>query len=211
MSQPVPLSPESIACLDDEAYVHLGRQSLTQDLTRVEREKAEVEKAQPSFALFASKMSRLASKKSQGRGLGNQKEIRQKLVPGRSPDADAVATFRSSAAYLYAAAAKVDLITAEATRLGEGRLPPGTRLPHLPPFRPSTWVDKLFPFSPERGTAELQATELEARAFSTSGKNGLLIAAELVCAACLRARQSFLDSHWSHAPGPCLETLCQTA
>ena len=211
VSQLIPLSLGSIACLDDEAYVYSGQQSLTQDLPRVEREKAEVEKTQSSFALFASKKSRLAYKKAIDAVLETEGEIRQKLVPGRSPDAGAVATFRSSAAYLYAAAAKVDLLTAEATRLGEGRLPPGTRLPHLPPFRPSTWVDKILLFSPERGTAVLQATEREARAFSTSGKNGLLIAAERVRAACLRARQSFLDAHWSHAPGPCLEALCQTA
>jgi hypothetical protein len=105
VSQPVPLSPESIAHLDDEAYVHPDRQSLTQDLTRVEREKAEVEKTQSSFALFVSKKSRLASKKASDAVLETEGEFRQKSVPGPSPDADAVATFRSSAAYLYAAAA----------------------------------------------------------------------------------------------------------
>ncbi len=105
VSQSVPLSPESIAHLDDEAYVHPDRQSLTQDLTRVEREHAEVEETQSSFALFASKKSRLASKKASDAVLETEAEIRQQLVPGPSPDADAVATFRSSAAYLYAAAA----------------------------------------------------------------------------------------------------------
>jgi hypothetical protein len=72
VSQPVQLSPETIACLRDEAYVHLCQQSLTQELTRVEIEKAEVQKTKPSFALFASKSSRLAN---------DEGEIRQKLIP----------------------------------------------------------------------------------------------------------------------------------
>jgi hypothetical protein len=262
VSQPVQLSPETIACLRDEAYVHLCRQSLTQELTRVEIEKAEVQKTKPSFALFASKSSRLAYQQAMDAVLEAEGEIRHKLVPierlehtlrgkledalnehltltdpdlqifdhlcalvdrwqstvaslgehalafardnraaakvepGRIPDPEAIATFRSSAAYLHAAAAKVDLITDEAARLGEGRLPPGTRLPHLPPFRPSTWVDKTFLLSPENCTAELLTAELEARAFYNSGKNDLLIAAETTRAACLRARQSSLDAHW---------------
>jgi hypothetical protein len=263
VSQPVQLSPETIACLRDEAYVYLCRQSLTQELTRVEIERADVEKTKPSFALFASKQSRLAYQRAMDAVLEAEGVIRQKLVPverlehtlrselenalnehlrltdpepqifdeicalvdrwqssvaslgehalafardnraaakvepGRSPDAEAVATFRSSAAYLHAAAAKIDLITEEAARLGEGRLPPGTRLPQLPPFRPSTWVDKTFLLAPENCTAELQAAELEARAFCNSGKNDLLVAAETTRAAALRARQSFLDAHWS--------------
>jgi hypothetical protein len=262
VSQPVPLSTETLACLRDEAYVHLCRQSLSQELARVEAEKAEVQATKPSFALLASKKSRLAYEQALNAVLETEAEIRQKLIPverlehalqsklqdalndylalthpdhqifnqicalvdrwqnavaglgehalafsrdnrlaariesGRSPNAHAVATFRSSAAYLHSEAAKVDLITEEAMRLGEGRLPAGTRLPTLPPFRSSTWVDKTFLLAPSKCVAELQAAEVEARAFCTSGKNELLIAAESTRAASLRARQTFLDAYW---------------
>jgi hypothetical protein len=81
VSQPVKLSPETIACLRDEAYVHLSRQSLTQELTRVEIEKAEVQKTKPSFALFASKSSRLAYQQAMDAVLETEGEIRQKLIP----------------------------------------------------------------------------------------------------------------------------------
>ena len=81
MSQPVQLSPETIACLRDEAYVHLCRQSPTQELTRVEIEKAQVKKTKSSFALFASKKSRLAYQKAMDAVLEAEGEIRQKLIP----------------------------------------------------------------------------------------------------------------------------------
>lgn len=261
MSQPAQLSAETIACLRDEAYVHLCRQSLAQALTRIEIEKSEVEKTKPSFALLASKKSRLAYETAIGAVLEAKGEIHQKLIPverlehtlqsklqdalndylslthpdhqvfnqicalvdrwqnavaglgehalafardnravtrfepGRSPNAHAVSTFRSATAYLHCEAAKVDLITAEAARLGEGRLPTGTRLPSLPPFRSSTWVDKTFLQPPAKGAAELQAAE--ARAFCTGGKHELLIAAESTRNASLRARQTFLDAYWN--------------
>lgn len=81
VSQPVQLSPETIACLRDEAYVHLCRQSPTQELTRVEIEKAQVKKTKSSFALFASKKSRLAYQKAMDAVLEAEGEIRQKLIP----------------------------------------------------------------------------------------------------------------------------------
>jgi hypothetical protein len=262
VSQPIQLSAETIACLRDEAYVHLCRQSLSQELARVEAEKAEVEATKPSFALLASKKSRLAYEQALDAVLLAEAEIRQKLIPverlehtlqsklqdalndyldlthpdhrifnqicalvdrwqnavaglgehalafardnraaariepGHSPDADAVATFRSVAAYLQSEAAKVDLITEEAARLGEGLLPAGTRLPALPAFHSAAWVDKTFLLPPAKCTAELQAAEAEARAFCSSGKNELLIAAERVRATSLRARQAFLDDYW---------------
>ncbi len=81
MSQPVQLSPETIACLSNEAHVHLCRQSLTQELTRVEIERAAVEKTKPSFALFSSKKSRLAYQKAMDAVLEAEGEIREKLIP----------------------------------------------------------------------------------------------------------------------------------
>lgn len=262
MSQPVQLSAETIACLRDEAYVHLCRQSLSQELARVDAVRAEVDATRPPFALLASKKSLLAYEQALNPVLAAEAEIREKLIPverlehtlqsrlqddlndylalthpdhqifnqicalvdrwqhavaglgehalafardnraaariepGRSLNAHAVATFRSAAAYLHSEAAKVDLITEEAMRLGEGRLPTGTRLPALPPFRSATWVEKTYLLPPAKRTAEWQAAEVEARAFSTSGKNELLIAAESTRAASLRARQAFLDTYW---------------
>lgn len=61
--------------------MHLCRRSLTQELTRVEIERAAVEKTKPSFALFASKKSRLAYPKSMDAVLEPEGEIRQKLIP----------------------------------------------------------------------------------------------------------------------------------
>ena len=262
MSEPVQLSAETIACLRDEAYVHLCRQSLSQELARVDAERAEVDATKPPFALLASKKSLLAYGQAIDPVLAAGAEIRRRLIPverlehtlqsklqdalndylalthpdhqifnqicalvdrwqnavaglgehalafardsraaariepGRSLNAHAVATFRSAAAYLHSEAAKVDLITEEAMRLGEGRLPTGTRLPTLPAFRSATWVEKTYLLPPATRTAEWQAAEVEARAFSTSGKNELLIEAERTRAASLRARQAFLDAYW---------------
>ena len=61
--------------------MHLCRQSLTQELTRVEIERAAVEKTKPSFALFASKKSRLAYQKAMDAVLEAEGEIREKLIP----------------------------------------------------------------------------------------------------------------------------------
>ncbi len=108
----------------------------------------------------------------------------------------AIAIVRSAAAYLHSEAAKVEHITEEAARLGEGKLPPDTRLPALPPFRPSAWVDRTFTLSPAKCAAELEAAELEARAFCTAGKNDLLIRAEKTRAASLHTRQAYLEGYW---------------
>ena len=108
----------------------------------------------------------------------------------------AVAILRSATAFLYDQAAKVELIAVEIERLGEGRLPPGTRPPQLPSFRPTTWVDQAVLLPTEKANAVLKAGETEARAFCTGGKNELLIQAEVTRNAGLRARQALLETYW---------------
>lgn len=108
----------------------------------------------------------------------------------------AIAILRSATAFLHAEAAKVELIADEIARLGEGRLPPGTRPPRLPAFPPTTWVDQAVLLPPVKCNAVLKAGETEARAFCTSGKNELLIQAEQTRNASLRVRQAHLEAYW---------------
>ena len=114
----------------------------------------------------------------------------------RSQSMHAISVLRSTTAYLHAEAAKVELIARETARFCEGKLPPGTRLPALPAFRPSTWVDRTFVLSPAKCAAEVEAAEVEARGFCTMGKNDLLIQAEKTRAASLHTRQAYLEGYW---------------
>ncbi len=262
MSESAQLSADTIACLRDEAYVYLCRQSLTQELTRIESEKEQIMTTRPPFGLLASKKSRETYETSLNSVLHSETEIRAKLTDverldqwlqsklqdalndylsivnpdhqlfnqisalvdrwqnavgalgehalafardlrsaakpdlNRSQSMHAISVFRSAAAYLHAEASKVDLITEEAARVGEGKLPPGTRLPALPAFRSSTWVDRTFALSPVKCAAEIEAAEVEARGFCTAGKNDLLIQAEKTRAASLHTRQSYLEGYW---------------
>ncbi|MBC7367757.1 MAG: hypothetical protein H7343_13265 [Undibacterium sp.] len=262
MSASAQLSAETIACLRDEAYVHLCRQFLTQELTRLESEKAQIMTTRPPFGLLASKKSRGTYELSLDSALRSEAEIRAKLHEvdrldhclksklqdalndylaivnpdhhlfseisslvdrwqnsvgalsehalafardlraAAKPDLTAsqsihtLAVLRSAAAYLHSEAAKVHLIAEKASSLSAGKLPAGTRLPALPPFRPSTWVDRTFALVPARRAVEFDAAEVEARAFCTAGKNDLLIQAEQTRAASLHTRQAFLDRYW---------------
>lgn len=262
MSESAQLSADTIACLRDEAYVYLCRQSLTQELTRIESEKEQIMTTRPPFGLLASKKSRETYETSLNTAIHTETELRAKLGEverlehwlqsklqdalndylsivnpdhqlfnqistlvdrwqnavgalgehalafarelrsaakpdlTRSQSIHAISILRSAAAYLHAEAAKVDLITEEAARVGEGKLPPDTRLPALPAFRASTWVDRTFALSPAKCAAEVEAAEVEARGFCTAGKNDLLIQAEKTRAASLHTRQSYLEGYW---------------
>ncbi len=262
MPQPTQLPPETVAYLRDEAYLHLCRQSLSQESIRLAAEKTAVGSARPPFAILASKKKRLAYEAALAEVVEGEAAIQQKLVsterlehllqsklhgalndylglndpdhrifnqicdrvdqwqnavaglgehalafardtrtaaqggPELAPAPHTVPVLRAAAAYLHAAAAKIERIADEAEGLGEGRLPRGTRLPALPPFRAAIWVDKTLLLPPAKRAAELQAAEAEARAFCTGGKNDLLIAAEKVRAASLHAREASLDEYW---------------
>jgi hypothetical protein len=275
VSEPTQLSADSIACLRDEAYTYLCRESLTQQLARIESDKAQILTTRPPFGLLASKKSRETYEASLNSALHAESEVRAKLsevervdlwvksklqdalndyltvvnpdhqlfnqisdlvdrwqnaVGGlgehalafardlraaakpdlnRSRNVHAIAILRSAAAYLYSEAAKVEMIAQEAARLGEGKLPQETRLPALPAFRPSTWVDRTFVLTPAKCAAELEAAEVEARAFCTAGKNDLLIRAEKTRAASLYTRQAYLEGYWQQLRAHALKYYVQ--
>ncbi len=262
MSESAQLSADTIACLRDEAYVYLCRQSITQELTRIESEKEQIMTTRPPFGLLASKKSRETYETSLNTAIHSETELRAKLGEverlehwlqsklqdalneylsvvnpdhqlfnqisalvdrwqnavgalgehalafardlraaakpdlTRSQSIHAISILRSAAAYLHGEAAKVELITEEAARVGEGKLPPDSRLPALPPFRSSTWVDRTIALSPAKCAAEVEAAEVEARGFCTAGKNDLLIQAEKTRAASLHTRQAYLEGYW---------------
>jgi hypothetical protein len=262
VSESAQLSADTIACLRDEAYAYLCRQSLTQELARIEGEKEQIMTTRPPFGLLASKKSRETYETSLNSALHSETEIRSKLneverldqwlksklqdalndyltvvnpdhqlfnqistlvdrwqnaVGGlgehalafardlrsatkpelnRSQSIHAISVFRSATAYLHSEAAKVELIAEEAARLCESKLPSAPRLPALPPFRASTWVDRTFTLPPAKCAAELDAAEVEARGFYTAGKNDLLIQAEKTRSASLHTRQAYLESYW---------------
>jgi hypothetical protein len=114
----------------------------------------------------------------------------------RNQSLHAIASLRSTAAYLHSEAANVGLIAQAAARLAQGRLSPDSLLPTLPAFRPATWVDRIIILGPVESATELHSAEVEARAFCTSGKNELLLLGEKTRAASLRARQSYLVNYW---------------
>jgi hypothetical protein len=262
MPESVQLSDDTIACLRDEAYLYLCRQSLTQELTRIGSEKEQIKTTRPPFGLLASKKSRDTYETSLNSVLHSEKEISAKLTeverldlwlqsklqdalndylsvvnpdhrlfnqistlvdrwqnavgalgehalafardlraaakPDLNPSQSmqAISVLRSAAAFLHTEATKVDFISEQAARVADGKLPPSTRLPALPPFRSATWVDLTFALSPAKYAAEVEAAELEARSFCTAGKNDLLIQAEKTRAASLHTRQSYLEGYW---------------
>ena len=80
MSASVQLSAETIACLRDEAYAHLCRQSLTQELERIENEKVEIEATRPPFGVLASKKARETYETSLKSAIHSESEIRHQLM-----------------------------------------------------------------------------------------------------------------------------------
>lgn len=80
MSATVQLSAETIACLRDEAYAHLCRQSLTQELERIEAEKQQIEATRPPFGVLASKKTRETYETSLESAIHSESELRQQLM-----------------------------------------------------------------------------------------------------------------------------------
>jgi len=80
VSATVQLSAETIACLRDEAYAHLCRQSLTQELERIEAEKQQIEATRPPFGMLASKKTRETYETSLQSAIHSEAEIRQQLM-----------------------------------------------------------------------------------------------------------------------------------
>ncbi len=157
----------------------------------------------PEHQLFNQICTLVDRWQSAAAGLGEHaqafaRDNRAATRPGltRTQSLHAIAILRSATAFLHSEATKIELIADEAARLGEGHLPPGTRLPKLPAFHPSTWVDRAILLPAPKCNAELEAAETEARGFCTGGKNELLIQAEQTRNASLRARQNHLEAYW---------------
>lgn len=79
MPIPVELSPETIFCLRDEAYVLICRQVLSLELARLEAEKAHIEATRPPFMMLASKQKRETYETSLSSALHSETELRAKL------------------------------------------------------------------------------------------------------------------------------------
>lgn len=126
------------------------------------------------------------------------RELRSAAAPKstRNEALHAIAALRSTTGNLHIETAKVSLIASEVSRLSEGLLAPDFRLPAVPGFRPTVWVDRLLVLSPADCSLELNAAEADARNFCAAGRQSFSAAAEQLRLAADHARQVYLTDYW---------------
>ena len=116
--------------------------------------------------------------------------------PARNDTLHALATLRASTSNLQFETAKVAPIADEVTRLSESKLAPNFRLPRLPAFRATSWVDRMLTLGHTDRIGELNRAESEAREFYTAGREELSAQGDNVCHASEHARQTYLGEYW---------------
>ena len=80
VSAEVQLSAETIACLRDEAYAQLCRDSLTREAEAAAHETLRIEATRPPFGLLASKRTREDYETSLRSALHTETELRERLM-----------------------------------------------------------------------------------------------------------------------------------
>lgn len=262
MSVEVQLSAETIACLRDEAYAQLCRNSLTKEAAAAAHETQRIEATRPPFGLLASKRTREGYETSLRSAIHTQNELHERLTQvgqleqwlrhriqrslddylalasphyqvlhqitahvvrwqsalgessehvlafarelrraaepqsSRNDTLHAIASVRAAAANLQLEVAKVALLADQTARLSEGKLAPGFRLPPLPAFRTTAWVDRILVLSHTDSLGELNRAEAEAREFYTTGRNQFAEQANQLRHAAEYARQTYLADYW---------------
>ena len=109
---------------------------------------------------------------------------------------EAIANLRSVSTHLHAQTLQIEMAAKEIALLGAADNLP-VAMPELPSFQPGIWVDRVTVLRRVDCVRELKRQEEIARAFFNGGKHDLLLRAESVRSASLRARLEYLNKYWA--------------